>query len=240
MNSRTTLRPARPQHRTIRWQRGLPERSGLFRRCSLTGLSAPGEQRPRAGLTLFELLFVAAAMAVLAGVVLSSARSTGGETLVAAARLVAAEMRLARQRAILYDIAWNVEFDLQNHTVTTSPDDGNFEVPELRQAADGATDTIRELLIPGMGGSARADNGLRIGRVVRGAAGTPVTELTFNDSGGTGPVDAADTVVWLVKGHRGDLRGISVTVNWITGQARVGQVQQLNDSDTWTVADGSS
>lgn len=176
------------------------------------------------GFTLVEMLIVVTVLGILASVILPSMNSTGSLiALEAAARTLAADLRIARQSAVQYNSSYNVKIDLRANSY------------EINFAGTGSAPTLTNLLNSSStsGNSIDFDqwsaSRLKQQRVALAGAAlktskTSVTDVTFGPAGGTGPSRTEDTVFWLTQGSGSERLSILVTVSWLTGHVTVGDV----------------
>lgn len=179
----------------------------------------------RSGYTLAELLVVVTITGLLAAMTVVAATSSGPEALVAASRVAASDVRLARSLAVQYGQPFKVVFDAPNHAY------------EIRYAGTGTAPPIVDPLAPAGSTSgtyrvalrtfvrtAGGDTGIRWGGAALVTSGSSVSDVTFGALGGTGPARSEDTVLRLVEssGPGKKPRAVDVTVSWITGDVRIG------------------
>lgn len=173
----------------------------------------------RAGISLFEILVTVAVLAILAAIVMPAFRSMEAQSLESLARLVAADLRLARNQAIQHNTEYSVQFNIGNnsyqivHTGTGTP-------PPLRNpsAGGGTVDGDYTVELSRFGPTRNQSSSVRLVGVATADTNTAKTDVTFGPIGGTGPARSEDTVIWLSYGSGAEARSVRLTVSWITGQ----------------------
>jgi prepilin-type N-terminal cleavage/methylation domain-containing protein len=190
--------------------------------------------RRRAGFTLVELLLLLTIMGIVASIAIPSMQSTGDYTVEAAARIVAADLRLARSLAVEYNTDWTVTFD---HTVNiyelSHTGSGTIPVPDNPRARPGDPSGRYVVCIDRLAVSPRAGESLSVGSVEYGPTPTATNHVTFGPLGGTGPQSgssadrAEDTVIWLTIADGDSQRSVPLTVSWVTGQVQIGDPVSL-------------
>lgn len=179
----------------------------------------------RRGFTLVEMLIVVTVLGILASVILPSMNSTSSLIgLEAAARTMAADLRIARQSAVQYNSSYKVKIDLtaNSYQITFA---GTGSVPTLTNLLNSSSSTSGNSIDFDQWSSSR----LKQQRVALAGAAlkmskTSVTDVTFGPAGGTGPSRTEDTVFWLSQGSGSDRLSVLVTVSWLTGNVTVGDV----------------
>ncbi len=174
--------------------------------------------------TLVEMLIVITVMGILASVVIPTLNSSSSLiALEAAARTLAADLRVARQSAVQYNSTYAVTFDLAANAY------------QIKFTGTGSPPTLSNLLMPAATDGNKIDfdqwtaSRLKQARVVLAGAALKVskqsvTDATFGPSGGTGPGRVQDTVIWLTQGSGTERLGVLLTVSWLTGNVTVGDV----------------
>lgn len=191
----------------------------------------------RAGFTLIETLIVITLIAILATVVLPAARSTEMKSLESAARILAADLRLARSLAVQYNTQWSIEFDVDENAyelVHTGP--GNAPLPPNPLAGSAERSETYRVDLNRWGAAIRRSSDIRLGPATTLDSKQAVDSVAFGPQGGTGPSRNVDTVIWLLQGSDPDVRAVRLTVSWVTGQVWVGPpetftLQNLHKSD---------
>lgn len=179
----------------------------------------------RRGFTLVEMLIVVTVLGILASVILPSMNSTGSLIgLEAAARTLAADLRIARQSAVQYNSSYKVKIDLtaNSYQITFA---GTGSVPTLTNLLNSSSSTSGNSIDFDQWSASR----LKQQRVALAGAAlktskTSVTDVTFGPAGGTGPSRTEDTVFWLSQGSGNERLSVLVTVSWLTGNVTVGDV----------------
>lgn len=175
------------------------------------------------GFSLIETLIAMTVLAVLASVVIMASRSTGSEMLEASARVLASDLRLARNLAIQYDTEWTVRLDLENNAyelVHTGA--GDPPPPPNPLAAPGNED--RYLVeLDRLGASLGNGGSAQLAGAVLQKSRQNVSGVTFGPLGGTGPVRSEDTIIRLREGRGPKARWLDVRVSWVTGQVWTGR-----------------
>jgi Tfp pilus assembly protein FimT len=170
------------------------------------------------------MLIVVTIVGILASVMIPTLNSTSGAiALEAAARTLAADIRIARQSAVQYNGNFAVTFDRTNNAYNVKP------------VVSGAAPGLVNVLAPSGSGNTVDFDSFGAARskqsrvVLAGAAlkrsKASVVDLTFQPSGGTGPTRTEDTMIWLTEGTGANRRCILIAVSWITGAVTVGDVQ---------------
>lgn len=182
----------------------------------------------RAGFTLIETLIVITLIAILAAVVLPAARSTEVRSLESAARILAADLRLARSLAVQYNTEWTVEFDVE-HNAYELVHTGSGMAPPAPNPLAGASARSEAYRVEWnrWGTAVAGRNGIRFGPITTGSTRQRADDVAFGPQGGTGPARNEDTVIWLLHGRGPDVRGIRLTVSWVAGQVWVDPPQTL-------------
>ncbi|MFK7776651.1 MAG: prepilin-type N-terminal cleavage/methylation domain-containing protein, partial [Gimesia sp.] len=182
----------------------------------------------RHAFTLIELLLVIVLLALLASVSLISIEGSGSLSLDATARLVAADLRLARNHAIKFNTKYTVHFDLdkQSYEILHSGT-GNLPVPKnhLAGSAVDSNKYIRTLQEQSM----NLPQQIMIKQVQLKTSRSDVSDLEFGPMGGTGPARNEDTVIILSTLRNRTTFFIPITVSWITGQAWIEEMQTLTN-----------
>lgn len=174
--------------------------------------------KKRTAFTLMETLITVTILGILASVILPAMQSTNTRTLESAARILAADLRLARSLAIQFNTDYTVRFDQQNnvyeivHTGTGNPP------PITNPLAPNPQDGTYLVELERLGATSSHGNGVSLVAVMLDDSRQPETNVTFGPLGGTGPARSEDTVIWLAKGRPQDVRFVRLTVSWVTGQ----------------------
>tara|TARA_R110002111_G_scaffold255157_1_gene321268 strand:+ start:58612 stop:59262 length:651 start_codon:yes stop_codon:yes gene_type:complete len=208
------------------WQ---SDRFSLRRRTPARVLRADIQsQAGRHAFTLIEMLIVIMLISILASVSLISTDTSGSLSLDTSARMLVADLRLARNYAIKFNTQYTVRFDsnAQSYEILHTGA-GNLPVPQDLLAGSG-TDSdkyIKNLQIQSM----NLPNQIFIRQIQLKTSQTKVRELEFGPMGGTGPARNEDTIIMLSTTKNGTAFYIPITVSWITGQAWVEDIQTLTN-----------
>ncbi|MBI5761575.1 MAG: GspH/FimT family pseudopilin [Planctomycetales bacterium] len=162
-------------------------------------------------------------LAILGYVLLPSVDSVSAQRMDSVARILAADMSLARSLAIQYNTQWAIQFDTTNNRYNlvwggsgTSP-----PVPENPHAIGPPTPGVFQVDVAKLGVSTAGNNGVLYAGAAMKTSRTNVTNVTFGPLGSTGPLRSEDTVVWLTSGQGPQTKFSRVTVSWVTGQVWV-------------------
>jgi len=161
---------------------------------------------------------------ILAGAVVTHARPNVAEGLRGAARIVAADIQRVRELAVAGSSTYHIAFDMDQEfyrLMHTGADPGLDTLPRspFGDPTDSPTQWTQRLGdLPLCGPSV----GLFV--VLRG---TPVPQTVFDvEFGPLGETtQSSPTVIWLASGSGNARRYISVTVNPVTGNCSIGDVQ---------------
>ncbi len=183
----------------------------------------PRNGLPRAGVTLLETLLTVTLIGVFAALAVPTFSPDVHQQLESAAQTVAADLAYARGLAIARDSYYRFSFDTAGDRYTLAHSGANSTLDVLppdpfRVSGDDPTQRVTELAsLPCL--TCR----LRLSAVQAGALGQGVTDLEFGPLGAT--TRAEETTIWLSAGEAARERFVPVSVNPVTGLARVGQVQ---------------
>ena len=182
----------------------------------------------RAAFTLLETLIVIVILAVLASVIIPASRSVHTQSLESVSRVVAADLRLARSRAIQFNTEWSVTFDLENNSYELTHT-GSGSPPALNDplAAPDAQDGTYVIDLDRLGGGLNRSGGVRLAGARLKDSQVAVTTVAFGPLGGTGPGRIEDTEIWLSTGVGSDTRTIPITISWVTGQAWIEEPRMI-------------
>ena len=178
----------------------------------------------RRGFTLVEMLIVVTVLGILASVILPSMNSTSSLIgLEAAARTMAADLRIARQSAVQYNSSYNVRIDLtaNSYQITFA---GTGSVPTLTNLLNSSSSTGNSIDFDQWSSSRLKQQRVALAGAALKTSKTSVTDVTFGPAGGTGPSRTEDTVLWLSQGSGNERLSVLVTVSWLTGNVTVGDV----------------
>ncbi len=170
----------------------------------------------RSAFTLLETLIAMTVLAIVASVVMTSASSSGTQGLESVARVLAADLRLARSLAIQYNTQWSVRFDVANNAYELEHT-GPGNPPPLENPLAPSEKAYR-IVVGRLGTAAGKDNGIRLAGAALSDSRSNVTDVTFGPLGGTGPLRSDDTVILLTEGLGAEMRAVKLTISWITGQ----------------------
>ncbi|QDT45967.1 hypothetical protein Pan241w_60950 [Gimesia alba] len=186
------------------------------------------DQIRRCGFTLIEMLIVIMLIAILVSVSLISTDTSRSMSLDATARMLVADLRLARNYAIKFNTKYKVVFDLdaQSYEVQHSGS-GTLPVPKNNLAGSGADSDkyIKQL----RSDSLNLPDQVLIRQINLKTSLSDVTELEFGPMGGTGPTRNEDTVLVLSTVRNETTFILPITVSWITGQAWIEEIQTLKN-----------
>jgi len=167
-----------------------------------------------------EMLASVAILAILGVVLLPAVDSVASQRLDSVARILAADMSLARSLAIQYNTQWAIQFDGTNNQYNlvwtgsgTSP-----PVPSNPHAIGQQTPGVFQVDVARLGMATAGRNGVTYAGAAMKISQTNVSEVSFGPLGSTGPLRSEDTVVWLTSGPGTQTMFSRVTVSWVTGQ----------------------
>lgn len=176
----------------------------------------------RYGYTLIEMLIVVTIVGLLASTILPTMNSASGAvSLEAMARTLAADLRLARHSAVQYNANYSVAWNLSDNSYTVAASTGAPGIVNVLSHGTGGNTVVFDQFGAGRTGQSHVVIGGAALKVSKAA----VTDVAFSSSGGTGPTRSQDTVIWLQENSKNDRRCILITVSWITGAVRVGDIQ---------------
>ncbi|WP_339730386.1 prepilin-type N-terminal cleavage/methylation domain-containing protein [uncultured Gimesia sp.] len=205
--------------------------SRRFSREKTPGIVLRAKQRhptSRHGFTLIEMLIVMLLIAILVSVSLISTDSSRSMSLEATARMLVADLRLARNYAIKFNTKYKVLFDLdaQSYEVQHSGS-GTLPVPKnnLAGSAEASDKYIKQL----RSDSLNLPDQVLIRQINLKTSRSNVTDLEFGPMGGTGPTRNEDTILILSTERNGTTFIFPITVSWVTGQAWVEEIQTLKN-----------
>jgi prepilin-type N-terminal cleavage/methylation domain-containing protein len=179
---------------------------------------------PRAGFTLVEMLLVVTILGIVAAVVIPTLDSTTGQvSLESLARLVAADLRLARQAAVQYNTSYTVAFDLAANTYQIMHTGSGGPPPLVNPLSHNSNLSLVDLKVVGL--NRQGQMRVILGGAVLKVSQAPVVNVTFAPLGGTGPSRTQDTEIWLTQGSGANRRAIVLSIQWLTGSVSVGDVQ---------------
>lgn len=179
----------------------------------------PRQPARRFGFTLFEILIAISALAILAAVVLPSFQSVDAQALESLARVVAADLRLARNEAIRHNTNYTVRFDHNTNSYEIEHT-GSGSPPALRNpfAPPGTPDGVYQVELGRFGPTRAQSSGVRFAGAALADSLQTVTEVTFGPTGGTGPSRSEDTIIFLNSGSGTSTKSVRLTISWVTGQ----------------------
>lgn len=190
-----------------------------------------GRADQRRGFTLVELLIVVTVLGLMASVLVPSMNSTSGHiSLEAMARTLAADLRTARQMAVNYNTSYVVTFDMSANSYQLAHT-GTGSAPAIVNSL-GSSGSSNKMDFDQFGAGRLGQSRVVLGGIVLKTSLTSAVDVTFGPVGGTGPTRTQDTVVWLSEGSGQDRKCILITVNWLTGQATVGDVRSFPSTQT--------
>ena len=177
------------------------------------------------GFTLVELLIVVTVLGIMATVILPSMHSTSSLIgLEAAARTMAADLRIARQSAVQYNSTYAVAIDLAGNAYQIKFT-GTGTVPTLTNTLQSADTNGNKIDFDQWSAGRLSQTRVVLAGAALKTSKTSVTDVTFGPSGGTGPSRTQDTVFWITQGSGNERLSVLVTVSWLTGNVTVGDVQ---------------
>jgi type II secretory pathway pseudopilin PulG len=176
-----------------------------------------------------ELLIVIGILAILASVVIPAVDGAGAQTLESSARILAADLRLARSQAIGFNTHYTVRFDSAANSYELLHT-GNGSPPPLVNplAPPSSTPGVYRVDLDMVGSTTPQPSSALLAFAELSQSHAPVTEVRFCPTGGTGPDRTDDTIVWLTAGSGSQTRAIPVTVSWVTGNVWIGLPQMLS------------
>ncbi len=192
--------------------------------CRNSGRRAVVDERRCRGFTLVEMMLVVTILGIVAAVVIPTLDSTSGQaSLESVARLVAADLRLARQASVQYNTSYTVTFDLTANTYQITQTGSGHPPPLVDPLSPDSNLSMVDLTVvgPHQPGQIR----VILGGAVLQVSQAPVVNVTFGPRGGTGPSRTQDTVIWLTQGSGANRRAIVLSIQWLTGSVSVGDVQ---------------
>ena len=184
------------------------------------------------GFTLVEMLIVVTVLGIMASVILPSMHSTSSLIgLEAAARTMAADLRIARQSAVQYNSTYAVTIDLSGNSYQIKFT-GTGTVPALTNTLQSADTNGNKIDFDQWSAGRLSQTRVVLAGAALKTSKTSVTDVTFGPSGGTGPSRTQDTVFWLTQGSGNERLSVLVTVSWLTGIVTVGDVQTYPSTQT--------
>ncbi|MCX7421009.1 MAG: prepilin-type N-terminal cleavage/methylation domain-containing protein [Planctomycetia bacterium] len=180
--------------------------------------------RLRSGFTLVEMLIVVTVLGILASVILPSMNSTSSVIgLEAAARTLAADLRIARQSAVQYNSSYAVKLNLtaNSYQIVFT---GTGSVPTLTNLLGSSSSNGNTIDFDQWSASRLKQARISLAGAALKTSTVSVVDVTFGPAGGTGPSRTEDTVFWLTQGSGNARLSVLVTVAWLTGNVTVGDV----------------
>jgi type II secretory pathway pseudopilin PulG len=173
-------------------------------------------------------MIVVVVMGILAAIVIPSLRSSHAQSLESTARILAADLRLARSQAVQFNTEYTVQFNLAAnsytivHTGTGSP-------PVLKNPLAPAGQELGPYVVDldSLGSLGVAAGDIRLAGVALKTSQQNVAGIEFGPLGGTGPARNEDTIFWITTGTGNDTRCVRLSVSWVTGQVWVDSPRML-------------
>jgi prepilin-type N-terminal cleavage/methylation domain-containing protein len=171
-----------------------------------------------AGFSLLELLIVVALVGILAAIALPSAQPAAVEQLRSTARIMAADLALARGLAVANNSKYRVTFQFSENRYVIEHSGTNTALNQLPRSPFAARNDPTNKYIVDL------DELPRVGALVRliaaGASSTPVANVEFGPLGET--TRAEPTKIWLTTGSGASARYITLEINPVTGNVVAG------------------
>jgi Tfp pilus assembly protein FimT len=146
------------------------------------------------------MLIVVTILGILASVILPSMNSTSSVIgLEAAARTLAADLRIARQSAVQYNSSYQVKIDLTANTYQIVFV-GTGTVPTLTNLLGSSSSNGNSIDFDQWSASRLKQARVALAGAALKTSKANVTDVTFGPAGGTGPTRTEDTVFWLTQG----------------------------------------
>ena len=184
------------------------------------------------GFTLIEVLIVVTIIAIVGAVVLPSLHATRTHSLESVARILAADLRLARSHAVQYNMDWTIRFDVAASRYSLEHSgSGSRPVPVNVHASAGQSRDIYVVDLSRLGVSTNTSGGVVLDDVFGSDSNESYSIVTFGPIGGTGPQSGSganrseDTVIRLSTGSGTEQRIIRLTVSWVTGQVWISELE---------------
>lgn len=178
----------------------------------------------RRAFTLVEMLIVILLISILASATLISTNSSTSHSLEANARMLVADLRLARNHAIKFNTEYTVDFDLKTQTYEILHT-GAGDLPVPRNTLAGTAADKEKYIQAVQKDALNVPDQVVIRDIRLKTSDTAVSDLAFGSMGGTGPGRSEDTEIILSTTKNGTTFSIPITVSWITGQAWVEEIQ---------------
>jgi prepilin-type N-terminal cleavage/methylation domain-containing protein len=183
----------------------------------------------RHGITLVELLIAVALVGILAATLIPSASPVPGDALSGAAQILAADLEYGRDLAVTHNSRYRFTFQLAQNRYILEHSGANAGLNVLppspfRSPTDPPNQQIVALGdLPQIGAPVRVCAGEANGQSLG-----PTVHMEFGPLGET--TSSAETTIWLSSGAGTAERFIPISVNPVTGLARIGELQAVRPS----------
>lgn len=180
----------------------------------------PPRRRQTAGFSLIEVLMVIVILGILAGLVLPSSNPGLHDQLRSVAQMLRTDLAYGRSLAVANNSSYRLTFDTANNRYLLEHSGSNVALDTLpdspfRRREDPATQHIVDLdELPHLGPTVRIVAAAEVGTPPQ-----PVADVEFGPLGET--TRSAPTQIWLAAGQNADTRYITLTINPVTGLARI-------------------
>ena len=187
----------------------------------------------RQAFTLVEMLIAITVLAILAAVLIPASDSRPAQSLQSLAFVLANDLRLARSQAIQSNSEWTIQFDMsENSYELLHTGSGSFPIPQNHLLPPSQQNGQYHVDLDQIGVVSEGDTGVQLAGAALVESDANVTDVTFGPLGGTGPTRSEDTLIVLTQGSESNMRSITLTVSWVTGQVWVGDLGPFIDGVT--------